>query len=178
MARRRAVSRGVSRGTRRKKVWARSANTIIVDAGQSNGLNLLGPFETEYGADLIGATVLRIRLRVFAESSPSTFNGLFVGGLGVRVADDKQMAQLTAGDPSLGPIGDPHADWMMYETFTISGTASQREVPLTDRYFDVRSMRKLDEVGQGLYLLADHDNPTAGVLGSMDFSASVLLALP
>lgn len=172
------AGRRVSRGTpaRRKLVWARIAEEqFSVAAGEFNGLNLLNQFETAYGANLIGCTVVRIRLRYSAFIADTT--GQPVAAMGVRVADDANITSAIATDP-LGPLNDLHADWMMWDTThasLVQPAASTNEGPLLSRYMDIKSMRKFEELGQGIYALFDH---VAAVPVVFSVSASTLVALP
>lgn len=173
--------RRVSRGTsaKRKLVWARTAEEqFSVAAGQFNGLNLLGAFETAYGANLIGCTIMRVRLRWAPFSAATT--GQPVAAMGVRVATEADLVSSAPTDP-LGPVNDLHADWMAWDTSVVSllygsgGPGTDQPGPAMSRYIDVRSMRKVDELGQALYALFDHVSAAAVVYS---VSASVLVALP
>lgn len=170
--------RRVSRGTRRKLVWARHAEEqFTVPTATFNALNLLGTFETAYGANLIGCTVVRIRLRWSAFIADTT--GQPVAGLGVRVADEADITTSAPADP-LGPLSDLHADWMAWDTTLMTvlqgGTTNPSLAgPLASRYLDVKAMRKFDELGQGVYAVFEH---TAAVNVVYNVSTSVLVALP
>lgn len=163
-----------SAGGRRRKVWARQNSQSNVPTGAFNALDLLGDFNDEYGADLVGCTCVRIRMRVFVESATTDDTNISVAGLGVRVADDSAVASADTLDP-LGPLSDLHADWMFFESTSFTGSAALMPF-MVDHYFDVKAMRKFEELGQGLYLFVDHDNPTNAA--SINVTSSVLLALP
>lgn len=172
MVARRRVSRGTAR---RKLVWARRAEEqFAVAAGNFNGLNLLGDFETAYGANLIGCTVVRIRIRWAPFVADTT--GQPVAGMGVRVVDEADISTSVSTSP-LGPMNDIHADWMAWDTSVATQTlAGGSQVgPLVSRYVDVKAMRKVDELGQGLYMLVDH---VAAIPVTYSVSTSVLVALP
>lgn len=161
---------------RRKLVWARiDDQRVPVPAGQFNALNLLSQFETQYGANLIGCTAVRIRVRYSNFVADTT--GSPLGIIGVRVADDADLASSAPTDP-LGPSADLHADWMMWDskhadlTQAAAGTSPGSEL---SRYSDVKAMRKIEELGQGLYMFVDSPS---GIAMDWSLSVSTLLALP
>lgn len=170
--------RRVSRGTRRKLVWARRPEEqFSVATGEFNGLNLLGDFETAYGANLIGCTIVRMRIRWSAFVADTT--GQPVAALGVRVADEATITATAPTDP-LGPLNDAHADWMAWDTTlttVLQGATTNPSLvgPLASRYLDVKAMRKVDELGDAAWLLVDHSSAEAVVF---NLSTSVLVALP
>lgn len=158
-ARRSASTR---RSSRRKLVWAR---TIIQDAavGANSSVftNLLAAFETEYGADLLGCTVMRVR--GFWIPTAGSANDIQVAG--IRTFDESSFATLGADD---GPGVALHSDWMYWEGQSLENTAG-------GRVFDVKAMRKIEELNRSLMWAVS--NVTAG---GQQFNAtiSVLLALP
>jgi len=131
--------------------------------------NLLTSFEAAYGANLIGATVARIRgvIQVVPDATIAETTLL----VGVRVAG--------AGDTTLtGPGANPYEDWMLFEPFMLA--PSNASFTLTDthmqRVIDVKSMRKLEEIGQELRLVASQTGTeTATELG---WALSIGLLLP
>lgn len=160
----RTRTRRVSRGTakRRKLVWARViAQDVDVAANTSVFTNLTSAFETLYGAQLIGATVMRIRLRFF---NPAANVGLPII-YGVRINNDSQFDNL---DNASGPGTDAHADWMTW------GMLNSGDPLVTD--IDVKSMRKFEEIGDGVMLGLSNVTATGAV--DLDFTASLLIALP
>lgn len=173
-----ATRRGrVSRGTpRRKLVWARHAEEqFAVPTGTFNALNLLQSFETAYGANLIGCTVTRIRVRWSPFIADTT--GQQVAAIGVRVGDEADVTTSAPADP-LGPLSDLHADWMAWDTCHPSPVLAGGAVlpgPEISRYLDIKSMRKIDELGQGLFMFFDH---TAAINMVYSVSVSTLIALP
>jgi len=156
-------------GQRRKMVWARSQTTgVTVPTVDGIQLNLLSNFETEYGANLIGATVVRIRgAVVLAPQVAGNSSAIFA----VRVSND---ADATAGG---GPFDSPYADWMAFEPFVTvdSGTLDPTgDSPLTGRLIDVRAQRKLEEINEQLTAWIQSANQ-AHTFGA---HLSILLKLP
>ena len=153
------VSRGTSQ--RRKLVWARSITSNLVLAGNGTTNDpLLADFQTTYGAQLIGCTVVRIRGWLKVSSTLPEDEFVVVG---IRVITDTETLPAAAG-----PIVDPHADWMYYDVLQEGSLDG-------GRYFDVKAMRKIDELGQGLSMIFEHAGATAT---NIDLVVSVLVALP
>jgi len=138
---------------RRKFVWARSAPGGLTAIGTTTAANLLAQFETAYGANLIGATVVRIRGLLIVEPPATAADHQLV--IGVKVTEGAAGAQATIS----GPLEAPNDDWMLYEPFMTSATPtgySQSLDPLR-RVIDVKSSRKIEEMGQQLTIAADAD---------------------
>ena len=116
----------------------------------------------------MGVTVTRVRGRVSVQETTGTPTGDFLG-LGLIVEDRNSLASEIPH-----PYADEHADWMAWMPLTaygqdgITGSRAAFEI-------DVRSQRKMDEVGQTLWLSLD-----AAVTStfSVIVSLSVLLKLP
>lgn len=164
----RRVSRG--RGPQRKMVWARNIVSTPIVAPVATGIqvNLLGQFEAEYGANLIGATVVRVRGAIFAAPAVA---GPSACVFATRVSND---ADATAGG---GPIDSPYADWSMWEPFVFNdaGVADQTgDSDLLGRIVDVRSMRKLEEINEQFTAWVQPSNQAYNV----SWNLSILLKLP
>jgi hypothetical protein len=127
-------------------VWARSSGAQTLGAAGVGRLNLLAAFETLYGAQLIGCTVMRIR-GVINTASPGLAAGAGNWGRMAAKVEAVQAAPLTAGD---GPFTSEHDDWMMFEPFVHIGAVAATQCD--GRVIDVKSARKLDELGQELTL--------------------------
>lgn len=156
---------------RRKRVWARSVGSLTVAAGGSNAVNLLDNFVLAMGgAQPIGCTVSRIRLTA-AFNRTSTAANLDALFLGITVGS-------TNLDPGadIRPLTDSSNDWMYWSKRFVSEESTGTPAgsgPFWD--IDVRAMRKIDELGQALWLSYEAQAVLAGTLG---FGASVLLLLP
>ena len=135
-----------------------------------DGVDLLTTFRSaaEYGAQPIGVTVTRVRGRVsLRETTATATNDHF--GVGLLIEDRNSLASEIPH-----PYSDEHADWMMWMPLTaygqdgITGSWASYE-------FDVKSQRRMDEVGQTLWLSMD-----AAVTSTFSavISLSVLLKLP
>jgi hypothetical protein len=161
--------RSVARTQRRKFVWARSLTGELAAIGTVTESNLLADFETRYGANLIGATVARIRgvIAVRPDATPADTTVV----VGVRVGSDTDTV-LT------GPTAQPYEDWMLWEPFILAATGTgvtQTQTAMT-RVVDVKSMRKLEEIGEELHIVASQTGTeTATELG---WALSIGLLLP
>jgi len=147
---RRTTSRRFPASKRRKLVWGRLVNLspLEVAAGAATATNLLTALETDLGAQVFGATVMRIRgeLMIYADNADAGANLVIQAGYGITVSD-------AAGTPNI--FTDEHQDWMGYQTTALvqSSTNSYREAAYHRLPIDIRSRRKLDEVGQQLTLV-------------------------
>lgn len=167
---------------RRKLVWARSAGTIVLAAGSNDAVynDLMAPFLIQMGLlqGPPGVTVMRIRLDTFSTNTDQSV-GLTHG---IRVTDRAEFiaASNTVADRvAISPAIDLHADWMMWRQLLPNhGSNVTTGVPNASTYEeDVRSMRKLDELGDTLiYGIGTTLSRTSAIAHS--YAASVLLALP
>jgi len=116
----------------------------------------------------MGVTVTRVRGRVIVQETTATPTNDFVG-LGLVIEDrNSSVAEIPK------PFADDHVDWLAWYPLTrfgsdgITGTAVSWEI-------DVKSQRRLDEVGQTLWLSLD-----AAVTSTWSLTVvlSVLLKLP
>lgn len=176
MARRR--TNGRRRAPLRKWVWARSRAT-----GQEPDvpINLLEQFQTEYGAQLLGATVMRIRgycEPFFSVAAPG--NTIARGVFGFIVEDDNE---LLTPEPSDLPAARPHDDWLAWLPWSASG---QDPGPAANGLttwnsqssmyaVDIKSARKIEELGQGLHLWPQLEAPGATVTFTYDLSVGLKL---
>lgn len=179
---------------RRKLIWARMprATTTLTRINGSTGggietADLLADFRTLMGvtAGPVGLTVMRIRLFIewradqTNDSISIQANGLYYG---IKVMDLLDAStQETTEVPARGPMLSPHDDWMAWGQVNTKsalniGAPSYQYAGWSE--IDVRSMRKIDELGQTLVLQVQSTLPTAGATPSVLSTTSVLLALP
>lgn len=173
-----AYKRGSVARPRRKLVWARTlvagsiSSTTFPAPGDVAYVNLLGQFETQYGADMLGCTIMRLRGRVgFVVTGVNTAS---IAQLifGARIATQESSsppAPLTELPDSAGPATSPHADWMCYAP--INSTFNGDDSGL----IDVKSMRRLDELNQYFLGAFQMGNNSAATFNA---TLSTLLALP
>ena len=155
---------------RRRLVWSRTRSVFVGVGTTGDGVDLLTNFRTagEYGAQPLGVTITRVRGRIILTETTGVLTNDFFG-LGLIVEDRNSTA---AEVPK--PFADEHADWLAWMPFSrvgqdgITGTFNSWEI-------DVRSQRRMDEVGQTLWLTMD-----AAVTSTWSATVvlSVLLKLP
>lgn len=156
----------------RKMIWARDVQTFPgITPTAPLRRNLLSPLEAALGSNLIGATVVRIRgVMAAIPTAGTTPSALVVGTL---------VAPSTTASTVPTPLTEPFADYMMWEAFLADADATGTGYGASDvtaRMIDVKSARKIEEVGDVLYLTADRlfgDN-TFNLL----YSLSMLVKLP
>lgn len=176
---------------RRKLIWARQPLAITtltnINASQGGSIesnDLLAGFRSEAGLlkGPVGLTAMRIRLHINFDlttdgitNTVRQFGGIYYG---VRVFDTTELSELDVTElPNRGPYLDPHADWMTWGRVPAKTNIGTNVVGWEE--VDVRSMRKIEELGQtlGLVLQATTGSAT-GVLQTITASTSVLFALP
>lgn len=158
------------RSSRRKVVWARSIVNDLTVPTTGVVTNFLASFETDYGANLIGSTVIRIRGLIGASPNVSTGPSQLV--LGVRVNSDATVA---LGN---GPFDQPHLDWMGWEPFIfrfggITGNEMNRDDAVS-RQVDIKSQRKLEEINEQLSVWSQGNQQA----WTVSWNLSILLKLP
>jgi len=142
-------------------VWARQyQQNLAVGAGLSVRTTPLSTFETQYGAQLIGCTIVRVRL-FFNAGDLLPLGSQLIAGLRVIVDAD------AVHEAAESPATDLHADWFMWDI--MDGGKAQ------GHYVDVRSMRKFEELGQGMGLFFHN---ASAVSINVDYAISTLIALP
>lgn len=178
--RRRGFSR---RQLARKWVWARSMGTGLVTgpvAGTDPGgftTDLLQEFKDGYGADPVGVTVTRIRGQILWSPGPIADQTTQNGVVGFRVATEP------FGEDEEVPHQVPHADWFgwiptLSTTHSLSSTAVEVNGNVYQEriHVDLKSSRKIEELGQGLLMAASHD--ILGVAAEFSWNLSIGLKLP
>lgn len=183
---------------RRKLIWARLApaitslnNTSAGIGGSLESQDLLSDFRTEAGLlrGPVGCTVMRVRLSINAviqSTAPNVLPSINANGMyyGIRVFDQSELTvQETIEAPAVGPQLDRHADWMAWGRVPMKAFAGTPGVATSTGIYwvdvDVRSMRKMEELGQTLGLIVQTTSAVVG--GTIDqvvAATSVLLALP
>lgn len=150
--------------------------------------DLLAPFRASTGGyQPAGSTVERVRINVSQTLFLSAAN----------VLDNLDLASTQMGlivDQIQGdfaqvprPLVEPHADWMAWNRMPVTPTFGSTLTVATDlatatrvtsaHEFDVKSTRRMDELGETLYLVfqLNRADPTDS---SVSGTASVLLKLP
>ena len=167
MARRTSYRR--SKSPTRKFIWAREGfiNAPIPANGNPLNQNLLQEFQTAYGAQVIGATIMRIRGTILIEQGADNAAPVVVR-TGVRIV--QSIDRLNDG-----PFTAPYDDWMGYYS-TVTYRDPSADLSLAHGRFevDIKSSRKLEELGEGLMLISEQSG-TADVDMTIDLSIGIKL---
>lgn len=169
---------------RRKLVWARTLRggspTALTFTAEADGVYNVTPqldeFESAYSAQLIGCTIMRVKVNGLLWTDPpasGSSNAAITWGLIVESQDTAALANVATGRR--------HADWMWHETHHLihgpEDTLDTRASVVLDR--DIKARRRLDELGDTLRLQIGigpgSTNPTTL---RYFFECSVLIALP
>jgi hypothetical protein len=153
-------------------VWATATSTVTGSATATpQSINLLTPLIAS-GASVLGITVIR-QLHVMQCLATGSPTGLCSIDVGVIVAD-------SAGGASVyDPAVSPELDWMYLSKFYVQNNSSPVGNILGNYTMpvDIRSKRKVDELGQGLIMVVTPTFAGATALATT-VSHRVLVALP
>lgn len=162
--------------SKRKVVWSRATFQLQTTvAAPVAAINILAPFETDLGAQVIGATVARVRLQGFV------FSNEVAGTLTTPAAGLLRTTQteiLASSNPAVSP--GRHQDWFYFNAPALDGGFAV--APLDNINFhrfehDVKSMRKIDELGDTIFFVAGQDPANAGEK-TWRVQTSMLIMLP
>lgn len=171
---------------RRKLIWARSLDLYQPPAAlpaAGTAVDLLAQFRADGGSTL-GCTVTRIRMDLsYQISNPGAVNLTSQDMLAVGIiVDQLQANQAEVPRPGV----EEHADWMYwrrraYTTNDFSavpyGTGTAPVYLMTEQ-IDVKSQRKLEELGETLWCVLDPSYSTGAPIVGVNVNCSVLLRLP
>ena len=168
---------------RRKRIWAREEHQLDVQANAIASHDLCMDFCAELGTNSLpaGATIggVKFDFRAFLSNAAGLEN---VSRVAVGIIVVERVGTAPTGLEAPGPIENPHADWMYRETFlpptrAEDGTAlAASEFGTLNNTRQVRSQRKIEEIGQGLIFVVENGQP-ADTLG-WALAASTLVILP
>lgn len=175
MARR--ARRGFNRQMRRKFVWNRFTGSFITGIdGQTNpvGVDLLRDFRETAGASTVGATIMRIR-GIIVPTAGGENNPVDGGAYGFLIDSVNEDSV----DTRNAPHQRPEEDWLGWLPWSAPLSSVQTD-PATwnhsnDWQVDIKAARKLEELGQTLWMFADR--PTAGAVNTY-FDLSIGMKLP
>ncbi|WP_157034563.1 hypothetical protein [Corynebacterium jeddahense] len=165
MARTRSTLAG--RTPRRKMIWVRDVGASPA-ATPTGATDLLTDFRAlNGGAQPLGVTVTRMRGRLAAQvsASPTFLTDMTVGAIVLP-------RTIPAADIPT-PVTDLHADWLMWQPMDGLGQGAASAAGFSVE-IDVRSQRKMDEVGETLWLAWEG----TGLTTSLAWSISTLVKLP
>jgi hypothetical protein len=135
----------------------------VTQSNRAQPIDLLYGFQQAYGADLFGFTVTRIVGHVthWGAGGPST-QLAYTYSAGIRVDDQNQWtpSDTDARQLALTPYHDPYSDWMWTRNSVgAAPTGSASAAAINDQQahnrveLDLRSQRRLDELGQSLFYI-------------------------
>jgi len=161
-----------SSAPRRRTIWARTAVAGTVAAAGSDTENLLANYLAGDGSIGVGLTVVRTIMHLqFVTTTAEASNLGLLGGL--VVSEDSSPT------PPL-PLAQGGSDWMDYYWYRAVAPWSTIDPPVGDEIItsydrDVHSMRRIDEIGQSLFLCFEN---TGGQTVVYSGYVSTLLKLP
>lgn len=184
---RRSVRRRVT--PRRKLIWARGSGSLVATSVAGGPpfappvqTDLLAPFETAYGAGLIGCTIVRVR-GIMAVTDVAT-SQVVHGRATLHVGDQTDLTKPLVAADSAFAVESASLDSFMFEPF-ISPVDSAVVTPIVPgpsevsaRMIDVKSSRRLDELNQSLILRWSARSPAVQAAVPLTYDLSVLVALP
>lgn len=186
MATRRFSSRRRSR-PRRKLVWARQnlnqTITIPVSAGDTFGvpvtIDALDRFRVQLGASPVGATIMRTRGLIMAQS-PAAAAAAINLLVTMHVVDTGEIAQGADNADNAFSARGMGLDYFMFEPFLVVTPSTALQATASDcagRLIDVKSSRKVEELNQTVALRL-HGSSQVATTVSVTGVLSILLALP
>lgn len=159
-------------------MWVRHF-VAATTTGQAFGSDLLSQFETAYGAQLLGATIVRMRGIMWANaaSGQGTTNTFRVGARVLSGALD-----LSGPVPDQDPWVDENADWMLWEPFvqsvaTTAAGGDPQDVGM-QRMIDNHAARKLEELGESLVMFVGPNPAAPTIVWSYGWDLSIGVKLP
>ena len=167
---RRMVRRGrfAPRGSaRRKLVWTNQSTLQSIAAGGSTQSIVSSSYETQYGMSLQGTIVRTILRIIIAPTGSFTVDyGPVFYAVGLLGRSEILLDVVTTDRP--------YRDWFIYDV-AWGKFSSGLSVPPTDRLYDIRAKRKIDEL-EKVPVLAITNNGGASV--DVRHQIRMLIALP
>jgi len=172
MARRRMTVQRAA--PRRKLVWARFEEQLSIATPVTNSttFSILGEFNADYGAIILGATVTRI---ILSEATRLT------GGVIGTEYDIYRGIIRSSSNAAPNPVTEENADWMWWKHDALvsnavatgdAGTASMRTYQRWD--WDLKGQRKFEDLESELLYNISTNAPAS----DFNISGNILLKLP
>lgn len=173
--------RGRRSAPRRKFIWAESHGQLTTGSEEEQPdyqtqVNLLAEFQEEYGAQIIGATVVRIRGWIAPRPIADLTDQAAFWSAGALIDDDYSQSLVAAdrATQQMSPFNAPNADWLMWQCGFVPASVEGVQPDVTSMpgspyQVDNKSSRKLEELGQGLYLHVGTEDFTGAVIVPMNF---------
>jgi hypothetical protein len=165
-----------SSSTRRRTAWADTFFALSeLEAGGLSGTDLLAGYRAA-GGNTAGVTVKRIfveqvpQLAVGAQTSQGNISsGIYVDDIGEVIADLDT------------PVGHPYSSWMSNRIDGINSTTLTAPVwtdPVNSTRYEVRSMRKLSQLGMTVWFVTQFNVSGGATSVSVNYHFRTLLLLP
>jgi hypothetical protein len=167
-------------GSRRRKVWARQwgeDHPAVGQPGTPVQTDLLGGFGAAMGSNEPGMTLARVVGSFYLTyEAGSLAGGSSEVGIGLLSSSDL----INAG---IGPMSNEYVDWFYHQQhhlYTPSVGGELSEGGGNHRWdIDLRSMRKLDEIGDSLWLVTQTwGTGSVTVVPIVNWSLNMLMLLP
>lgn len=169
------------RSARRRTAWSHETQSAA-PATTLQSIDLLTDFKSAMGftANPIGITIRRIRITIQIDFDLSTTAASRTAGVYLATYVDKGGLATAAVS---NPVEEPNRDYNFRQWLPVSGgmgalsvgAATNATHQLVSREYDVKSMRRLLDIGDTLYFVA---RPTGGIGVGWNLEASTLLLLP
>lgn len=167
---------------RRRLTWVRTLNIgqVLPAAASGAAVDLFNGYRADMGItrNLPGTTVARVRAAFFIAGLSAGTSPIWVG---LRKSTIQETLEAQT-DPVFGLNSAPNraegADWAFWSAlYPNHGSDPTTGIPNAATYeFDVKAMRKLDEIDETYSFFAGKETSTAGVTVNATFS--VLLMQP
>lgn len=149
------------------------------------GADLLAQFQQEYGAQLLGSTVVRVKGWVVPNSISSGADGQQMEGLWGLIVDQDRTDYSLANNPEMAVEQREHDDWMYYSPWVVHNYATlgmafrdvTPNVYASPYAVDIKSSRKIEELGQTLQIWTSTPDVNPDYTGT-GFHLSIGLKLP
>jgi len=150
----------------RKLEWADFQLDSQSNIGFTTIVDVLSTFAALPGASTAAATVARVHARLWVTSAQTAGDGISTGWIVDQVNEtiaSPGVANSTAH--ILSTVFQPNADWMLYQQWNARPTQYSQEKGFLE--FDIRSRRRLKEIGDTLLFVFDNRNAAANVTWSL-----------
>jgi hypothetical protein len=156
-------------GARRRTTWATINAPVAVTASGFTTLDLLGNFKADGGVQQ-AVTVARTHLRIIPQAAGTTGNSY---GVGLIRGQNTDVGANIAGAPN--PANDPYEDWLLWDQVQVDPGAHLNEFGSDQLAYDIKSMRRLEELQMSYNLVLQANQATAV---TFNVYGRVLLMLP
>ncbi len=159
----------------RKLEWADFQTDDSVSVGNFVSYDVLSQFKGVTGASVTGVTIARIHCAFWVTSAVTEGDGISTSFI-VDQVDETQAAPGVATSTAhvLSPTFSPNADWMLYRkwnahpAYSMNGAVNNLEM-------DIKSKRRLHEIGDTLLFIVENIDATAAVTFAVHIRALLMM---